>query len=299
MRRSRRSVRRRAPRRRVRRSRPSRPSRVRRTTTRMSRRRVLNITTVKKQDNMLNWVPTTASNPAGGGSPTDYITSADSTVHSFLFCPTYRQLSSDPLGQDDSSGRTKQNTFARGYRETSTLRVAGPTPFRMRRIVFAMKAIDPALIKATSSLFTTDFYQHATSGTGYTRLMADLSSTSFGVAPVTEFLFKGLQNADWYSPFNAKLDTQRVTVVSDRTYNINPGNQAGRVVILKNWYSLNKRLLYADDEAGNGEYTSGLSTYAKPGMGDLLVLDFLQSIVTDTNTSIAVNHEGSYYWHER
>lgn len=262
----------------------------------MSKKRILNITTEKKQDNMLQVVPNDPTNPAGAFTIGDYTVGAGTTAHTFLFCPTARLINNEAT--NDTSARTRPDTFARGYKEVTTFRIGGPSPWRMRRIVFSLKGF-PFTLTAASNLFTPDFYIKFNTAIGYTRLMSDLTPTSFGPNPVSNQIFKGTQNVDWFSPFNAKVDTQRITVHSDRTMNFNPPNQGGQTRVVKNWYPMNKTLMYNDVEDGPVEGSTAFATQSKVGMGDVFIFDILQATTSDGTSSIAINNEGTYYWHER
>lgn len=268
-----------------------------------SRRTILNVSSVKKHDNMLNFVPTSESDPSGGGSPGDIVLPADSAIRYFLFSPTAKGMY--PTTADTStvfnpvSTRQTSDVFARGYREVTTLRLAGPTPYRLRRIVFCCKGL-PDILNSTTPGFTPDFYRKVYPVVGATRLMTDLGAVSGYPATITSFLFQGTQNLDWFTPYNAKVNTDYVNVLQDKTYNINPPNQGGKMILVKNWYGFNKRLQYADTEDGSttipSEFSSSLS---KAGMGDVFILDLYQSMITDSLTSISINNEGCYYWHEK
>lgn len=266
----------------------------------LSRRRVLNITSRKKHDNMLTWIPSDPTNPAGSGAAGNLTLSSSSEIVTYnLFCPSARQLDADGTTDDEPQARSAQNTYARGYRETSTIRTNGPAPLRFRRIVFSIKGLPARLLQATGNLLTADFYRLYTSF-GYVRQTTSLGDTFAG--QINNILFNGVTGQDWFSPFNAKVDTSRARIHSDRTYNVNAGSSGGTCRVLKHWYGLNKSLVYNDDEAGITVDTSEFSTQAKPGMGDVFVYDIYQMVPTagsDPTTTVAVNHEGTYYWHER
>lgn len=287
-----------APRRRTMRRRTTRSRRTRRVTRRvrtMTRRRVLDIASRKKQDNMLQWVPTDPANPAGAGAPNDFNINASGVIGCFLFQPSYRTLDSDGTTKDEPQARTEQSTYARGYREVTTLRITGGAPWRRRRITFSAKGF-PGLLTNADNLFTGDFFRLYTS-VGYVRMTVGLSTTFQAI--VYNTLFRGFQGQDWSSVFNAKVDNSRLTIHSDVTSTYNPGNDTGTSRIIRQWSPLNKTLVYNDDEAGITEQTSGNSTLAKAGMGDFFVIDMYQSGLVDAASGLTINNEGTYYWHER
>lgn len=275
----------------IRRTRPIRRRRI-------SRRAILNVSSTKKQDNMLTWIPSNPVDPAGAGTTGDATLAANQTFYANLFCPTARLIDGDGITKYESSGRQNQFTYSKGYKEVTTVRLTGPTPYRLRRMVFSLKGFADGL-RTVDTTFIPDFFTHyvATGGIGYVRQVTPLTNPA--TANVHTYIFKGTANRDWFSPFNAKLDTQFLKVHSDRTYNFNPPNQGGVVRILKNWYPTNKNLVYDDDENGTTEASSPFSTNNSNSMGDLFVYDIWQSINTDASSQLSFNHEGTYYWHER
>lgn len=130
----------------------------------MTRKHVLNITSVKKHDNMLSWVPTSETNPAGGGSATDIVLPADSNTRIFMYSPTARirwppstSTLLPAVDLDPVSTRTSTSVFARGYRETTTFRLSGPTPYRMRRVVFVVRVCPTLLLQRILPSHLTSF----------------------------------------------------------------------------------------------------------------------------------------------
>lgn len=118
---------------------------------------------------------------------------------------------------------------------------------------------------------------------------------------VRDELFDGQEGVDWVDQFLAKVDTTRVTLHSDKIVTINPGNESGAARAYKLWYPTRKNLVYDEDEAGSAKATSYISTKGKPGMGDLLVYDFIQLVVAPASgtPNLLFYPQGTYYWHER
>lgn len=295
---SRRSTRpsRRSRRRTVRRrtTRTRRSTRVNRRRARPSVRRITDITATKKQDNMLQWVPTDpTNNPSGAGTPSSIEVIAAATSYGFLYCPTARRFEDT---QNDMSDRNRQYTFARGYKEVSTLKVQGGIPWRRRRIAFSIKGLPSQLLSIASS-FIPGFFYKFDSTVGVVRQMALLPSAQR--TALQTILFKGSFNEDWLDPMLAKVDTQRVTLHSDTITSLNPGNSNGTVRVLKQWYPLNKTLCYQDDEDGSSTTVNEFSTQSKVGMGDFFIYDIYESVLVDPAQKLQINQEGTYYWHEK
>lgn len=257
----------------------------------MSRRSLLNITSTKRSDAMATWIPTTPSNPLAGGALGDFNPPTSTVVTGTLFCPSARPLDNDGTVKDESAGRNATNTYSKGYKEVTTLRLVGADPWRIRRIVFSMKAMNEYLFALGGT--PSAYYVNQSASLGMTRITNSLGG--YYVA-LTDLVFKGREGLDWFSPFNAMMDTSRITLHSDRTWLINPPNQAGKALIKKNWYGTGKSLEYDDDESGSTEASSYFASKAKYGMGDLFIFDIYQGLGT---SALTVNHEGRYYWHER
>lgn len=249
---------------------------------------------------MAQWVPDGATFPNGPGAFRDFIINADTNIYSQLFCPSSRIIDQDSGSKDEPNARTQVDTYSKGYKEITTLRVVGPSPWRRRRIVFSCKRLPPDML-FTDPTFSPFYYSlyNSVPGGGYVRQTALLGATQ--ASTVWNFIFRGAQGRDWTSPFIAKLDTNLIKIHSDETTNLNPGNQAGAIRTLKRWYPTGKLLRYQDDENGVGPVISGaFASNSKVGMGDLFVYDIYQSITVDAaNSNLNINNEGTYYWHER
>ncbi len=100
----------------------------------MTKRRILNVTSKKKQDNMLPYV----QNAQGAGQALGPIVIPSTGVTSFIFSPTARNY--DPIG-DTTSTRNSQTIFARGFKEKISMRMSDGTAWRWRRIIFAAKGL--------------------------------------------------------------------------------------------------------------------------------------------------------------
>lgn len=296
--RSRRSVR---PRRRLRRV--ARRRRVIRRRGTRSRRSLLNITSVKKRDNMATWIPNASGTPGGAGSFGNLGIPATGGFVNTLFCPSARsldqvQLTSFPTGPQ---WRERASTYSVGYKETTVVRLAGGAPMRWRRIVFHVKDLRNRYF-AFDPLGTTDYYTLLNTS-GYVRQTTPVSGTLQAV--LWSLIFEGAQavtatsTGDWNDPFLAKVDTARISLISDKTHVFNPGNATGQVRTFKQYYPTKKTLLYEDDEAEEDMNPSRFATTSKVGMGDLYVFDLFQYAVSDANSASSVSHEGTYYWHER
>lgn len=287
-RRSTRPRRRRAIRRTTRTRRRPRVNRVRTLT-----RRIANVASVKKQDNMSNWIPNSSTSPGGAGQfGVQSINPAAAPV-GFLFCPTARDFDPD---RSELDVRNAQTIYAKGYKEQTDIRMAGAQPFRWRRICFSGKGLPDKFI-ASDPTFVKEYYTLLTSPAGYVRQSNVLPSGAFGI--VNNLVFKGTIGNDWNTPMNAKPDTERLVIHSDVTHVLNPGNQAGLFKVYNQYYRMNKNLTYGDDEAGTSTSTIPFAAPTRFGMGDFFIYDLFESVTSTADTVLGVRHQGTFYWHEK
>lgn len=269
----------------------SRIRRTRRTFRRpTSRRRILNIASIKKHDNMLCYVRV----PEGGATPGPLMTG---TGFSSLYMPSARLLGPTVQGE---SGRARQQVFAVGYKERCQVDILGGGVWKWRRLVFTFKG---------QSLFDGDvtwtepFFNKSTdpAGSDMTRLIAQPTTDQHTL--IKSILWDGVENVDWSSEFTAKVDTSRITPRYDRTVTFNPRNESGFSRTFRMWHPIRKNIMYDDDENGGVSAAGGAywSTEGKPGLGDVYVYDICYlAVPASTGTAaLTFNPEGTFYWHER
>ncbi|AWU66517.1 capsid protein [Bark beetle-associated genomovirus 4] len=293
-------------RRRKSRSKPRRSYAKKRSTFRprkMSRRSILNVTSRKKQDNMLSW---SNKNNAGnnqavatGGLYVNGLAGYSMCV----FCPTARSLTTASATNllVDQADRTSTTCFMRGYKENLRIQTSSPLPWLWRRIVFATKG-PTFYVSSAADTPTIKFTPYSDTSVGMARLWFDLqyNSSPATVKAMNTIIFKGNQDQDWNDVITAKVDPSRITVMSDRTCAIKTTNSNGHFSERKLWYPMNKNLVYDDDEAGAAVASSYYSTDAKPGMGDVYVVDYVvPGVGGATSDIINFNATATLYWHEK
>lgn len=252
----------------------------------MSKRRLLNVTSRKKQDNMLSYA--TAYDGTGGVVGGAQL--LGNTRGVLLFSPNLRDKSSgDPTSK---ATRETDTIFCRGFKESITIVTNSPAAWRWRRLVFAIKGLYPALGAGLTGLQTSN---------GYVRLVPNYGSVAAATARsnVESILFRGTQLNDWISPIVAKVDTQRVTIMHDRVRTLNSGNALGRYFKHSQWYPVNKNIVYGNDETGETENGSEVSTTAKPGIGDIFVMDYFECATLAASDTLFFEPECTFYWHEK
>lgn len=256
----------------------------------MSKRRILNITSVKKHDNMLP----TSTGPDGSFPAQRGFIAAGNVTTMLVWCPTARgrDLNADA---NAVSLRTTDLCYMRGLKEKVNIQnyndnVANfAANWKWRRIVFTAKGLYNNLGSSIDFLETSN---------GYVRLLADQSASVFG-SVITSQLFQGVLNTDWNNPFTAKTDTTKYRVLYDKTFSLSGGNGAKRFWNFNMWHGFNKNLQYANEEQGKGETVNNYSTNGRPGMGDVYVVDLLQCAQNTAADTILFEPEATLYWHEK
>lgn len=218
------------------------------------------------------------------------------TGFSSLYMPSARILAQSSAGE---ASRERQQVYAVGYKETCQVDILGGGVWKWRRVVFTYKG---DWLFAGDVTWTEPFFDKSTdlASTDMTRLIAQ--PTTDQSARIKSILWDGEELVDWQSEFTAKVDTQRVTPLYDRTITFNPRNESGYSRTFKLWHPIRKNILYQDDEDGQSRNSgSYVSTDGKPGVGDVYVYDIAYLVVPATtgNAAMTFNPEGTFYWHER
>lgn len=260
----------------------------------------------KKRDTMLQRAaggvnPSPDANTIVGQNVTISATAADaSQTHQFIFCPTYRFL--QPSNAEYKSMRTSQKIFLKGYSERFELIPNDGSTWWWRRIIYSYKA--PML--PTVAIMASIGAQTDATSSSY-RQMRDLSGQT-GAGPyataqdtINEVLFQGTLGVDWNNPFNAKVDTSRVTLLSDTRVNLASGNALARPRVIKKYTPINKSLKYDDEENGLQITPSPLSVQTKEGVGNIYVLDFFVCPAPSDPvlTQLRIDVNSTLYWHEK
>lgn len=262
----------------------------RRSYRRMTRRRVANIASIKKRDNMLPFAQTDAG---GTGTAGPFVMNGGE-IYGFLFSPSARRTSP---GYAHEFVRNKAVTFSKGYSERSTFEANNGSSWMWRRIVFAIK--DPDVREAFPPS-TIDF-----AGTPYGQMRSmwnflNASGSGLGARQQLEQkLFQGTQEEDWIDRFTAKVDTKQVRFLGQFRRTLGAGNTDGQFYTQKEWYGINRSLIYFDEEEGFGSKASTPWSTMGPGsIGDIMVYDIFACAAGDATDTLEWLPQGTYYWHE-
>lgn len=213
------------------------------------KKRVLSIASRKKYDTMRS----------GGTDGVIDVTFNDAQMAILAWSPTtipYNQIEHAP------AHRNSQEIFFVGVKER--LDPYAVFPFVWRRVVFWTHQRFEQF-RTIEGLGGTRFRLGVTYG------VSDLSAFD-----IQELMFKGSAGVDWDTtrPIDARLDTQRIRVVSDRKVNFNPNSEQGRYSLFKRWHPIRRKIIYDQQENGDDMTPNYWSTVSPTSSGNLYIVDF-------------------------
>lgn len=267
----------------------------------MNRKSLLNVTSTKKRNGMLAWSNTTSTGASQSVAPSAAYVNGNAVGY-FLWNATAQDLNNQtgvPANVGQEASRTASTCYMRGLSEHIRIQTSSGLPWFWRRVCFTFKGVPPFSTTDTPTQ-TLRAYQDTT--TGMQRLLFNLEVNA---SPNTRnnldgLIFKGAKGLDWNDIMVAPLDTRRITVKYDKVTTIKSGNANGTVLERKLWHPMNKNLVYDDDESGDVEATSYVSTTSKAGMGDYYVLDMMYAGSGGAAGDLLLfNPNTTLYWHEK
>lgn len=271
----------------IRRSRPIRRRAVRRRP--LTRRRILQVSTEKKQDNRLTFSNVDSPTTAPTQKPVVLTGGITYLIPYMCTAQDKSHLGSGVI----PNYRNRDDVFMRGYKERIRFVTGDSSAWTHRRICFTLKG--NAIINSTSA--TSPLFLEAAPN-GWVRTATQANGTGLGNAIINE-MFKGNVNVDWTNYFTAKVDTNRVTVMFDKTWHYRAGNDTQHVHDRKLWHPMNKNFYYRDDESGNTQVEGAVHIGGHKGMGDYYIIDIIENVNQDTESIAQLQYEGTLYWHER
>ncbi len=229
---------------------------------------------------------------------------AGDVAQGFLFCPSARVMgsligASDRIMAASEAERRKSKCIMKGYRETVELETNNNTCWMWRRIVFTTTGLKERFDQSQAN--QTVSYDISK---GYTRPLWNIrngnSEGAARLADIYNFVFDGTRSVDWANPFTAKVDRRQCRVYHDRTRTIqSTAGQKGRFWIHKEYYPVNKQIIYADDEDGAGFKNMATYSMGNPGsVGDLFVFDIFDNTSGQSSDTMNIGVGGTYYWTE-
>lgn len=270
----------------------------------MTKKRVLNVSSTKKRDTMAARTNTDAVGGTLPATPNPVrqagLTLAASSASSItMYMPCARDM--DPQNTKGvRSARSNTTCYMVGYGENIRVTTNSGVPWMWRRICFTLKGTALNARSSETPTIPNPFFREDTQG--FTRTMIELSRNANDpqLARISAILFQGAQGVDWTNVITAPVDTTRVTLKHDSKLSIASGNANGVTRVYKRWYPMRKNIVYDDEETGNAENSSYVSTQGKAGMGDYYIADIFQpGVGGGANDLLYIEPTGTIYWHEK
>lgn len=282
---------------------------------RMTKKRILNVTSRKKRDDLSPYYVTYKSDgtqAAGSGFITAIgsqtgASANNNRVSGYIFCPTARDFSTSTGGgkgtTEDLATRTASTCYMRGLKERVEIQTSSGAPWQWRRICFKFRG---NLYGNSGAQSQSGAYQtHAETSNGFRRLILQFTDTSTAGNLVenslVNLIFRGSPSTDdWYDYMNAPLDPTRIDICYDRQTLVSSGNTSGKIFRKNFWMPMNKNLVYDDDETGGTEQSQYYSMHGKQGMGDYYIVDFFKAgLGSGTSDQLTFEPQSTLYWHEK
>lgn len=275
------------------------PTKRRRYPRKMSNKRILNVTSKKKRDNMQQITNMDAGTITPGTLAAREAFLNGNNIFMIPWIPTARPaVGSDATGGQpiEEAVRTSTTCYMRGVKENISIRTADGAPWKWRRICFRMKG--DYIIKTTTATARTDYIQSGTTGSGVMRPVTNWLQTVAQAATIEELIFAGTRGYDWDDPFLATLDANRISIAYDKTTTLQSGNESGFIRTFHRWHGMNKNLVYQDDQRGSEEAVVPYSTTGIKGMGDYYIIDYFRSNGA-AEAQLGLRYNSTLYWHEK
>nr|UBJ26132.1 capsid protein [Red panda feces-associated gemycircularvirus] len=289
--------------------------RTRRTSRPMSKKRILNVTSTKKRDDMSSWVYVANSQGTGyntvqapavaAGNQTGASASNPRTT-GYIWCPTARDFTSSTSGAkgniSDIATRTASTCYMRGIAERIEVQTSTGIPWQWRRICFRYRG---NLYGANGNSQSGAYQTHLETTNGFQRVSVQFTDTTATGNTIenslTNLIFRGTPGSgDWFDYMNAPLDPTRIDIAYDKQTVISSGNASGKIFRKKLWHPMNKNLVYDDDEQGGTEASTYYSMHGKQGMGDYYIVDFFKAgIGAAQGDQLSFEPQSTLYWHEK
>lgn len=268
----------------------------------MTRKKILNISSAKKSDNMLTATQNLPDPPVLTTQFT--IPAIGITPSTFIFSPTMRFLAFTDGVNNNDNARTKQDTFARGFKETLRFATSDGNEWKWRRICFSYKAAQADFQVPTFSTARLPFAFDPVA-TGYRRLFSRIDGGTLSTQQlqtrdaIYNRVFAGRQNLDWTDPMTARTDPLAVKIWYDKVTSIRSGNDISSLLIAKRWHPMNKNLIYQNEDSGKTILDSPVSETGNGTMGDYFIMDIFYTAPSDDGVLLSIGSDATYYWHER
>ncbi|AMH87707.1 capsid protein [Pteropus associated gemycircularvirus 8] len=268
----------------------------------MSKKKILDLTAIKKRDAMLVSTNITLASPSGSTSfNNNGAVLGPNRTYFIPWIATWRDNSTVSGGAQtgtrfDTATRTATTCYMRGLKEQIYFIQNDGSQWMWRRICFKYRG--PVVYQQSKAGYTLA----VETSNGFQRLYNNINDSSGAnmLNTMIGIMFRGQVGVDYGNFFNAPTDNTRCEIVYDKTRSLATGNQNGYSRRVSLWHGMNKNLVYDDDEAGGAIAAGNASVSDKRGMGDYYVVDmFICEAPQSSSSQLIVVPEATLYWHEK
>lgn len=271
----------------------------RRTSRKMTKKRILNITSRKKRDIMQQVTNMDSGTTVPGAlGAREAFMNGNSTFMVPWIATARPALNVDgtPGAPVEEAVRTSKVCYMRGVKERISLRSADGAPWKWRRICFRLKG--NTIYRQASAAQLITFFEENGARSGSMRPATNWNNTPALADEVKRVIFAGTYQVDWADQMLAPLDTNRISVAYDKTISLQAGNESGFIRTYNRWHGMNKNLNYDDDQDGTDMSLRQFSTEGSHGMGDYYIIDFFKSN-GEAAAQLGLRYNATLYWHEK
>jgi len=252
---------------------------------------------------MLTWTNTNSSGLSQTSAKANMIVNA-TVGYRGIWVATAQDLT-DETGKNgtvaEAATRTSTLCYMRGLSEHIRIQTSSGLPWFWRRLCFTLKGDEVINFSPSDTpVSTNNRFLDTTQGIQRLFFNELVNTQTNTINNHDAVIFKGSKGVDWTDPIIAPTNTSRITVKYDKTWTLTSGNASGMVTERKLWFSMNKNLMYADDETGDQQLSTYFSTDSKQGMGDYYIMDVLSPGTGGGDSDkLLLQANSTLYWHER
>jgi hypothetical protein len=253
----------------------------------ISKRAILNATSVKKRDKMTLGI--VSSNGTVTAKANQEVAVGANSGTYFVSAASYKER----VNNANEASRNLRQVYLRGISERvrwETNNTGNPLIVR-RMVVSGVARIDLA---GGVTDVTTQPTHVVINGNHFIGLGSGPMSIN-----VPEVLFAGTYGQDWTDDMSARLDPRRWKIHSDKVMVVKSGNASEAIMQRRFYDPINKTIQYDDEERGTDVATSGWAAYSTMGhQQNVYIIYFVYNPGT-TNMLPTLSLERTLYWHEK
>lgn len=254
----------------------------------ISKRAILNVTSVKKRDKMTLGIVLSNGNVLAVNNQSYDIAAGSQQL--FISAASYKER----VNNSNEASRNLRQVYLRGVSERvrwETNSSAG-LPLVIRRMVISGVARIDLVGGVTDT--TTQPTKVVANGNHFIGLGTGNMNVN-----VSELVFSGTFGRDWTDAATAKIDARRWKIHSDKSFVVKSGNQAEAIMNRRFFDPINKTIQYDDEESGADFTTSGWAAYSTQGHQQNVYIIYQVYNPSGVGVSPTLSLERTLYWHEK